>query len=322
MLKTRICTDTEEARQLWKRYWPRECLFDLWEVRACFDRAYQRPPYFLSVHEGNECRGMMALSWIAEAHYYGHFPGELWHDRTWLEQNRVPAASPEAFRALWEMAPDETEIRYLLHPGNLAGETEVAEDEVGFIFYPGQLDCNLDSYWQTFSGKSRKKIKHDIKPLEASGVSYRYDRNADLDLMFQMNLDAFGDHSYFKDPRFLQAFNDLAAWLHDQGMLRVTTVLIGGNVAAVDMGALWQNTYTVLAGGTRPEFPGVAKLINLHHLEYSCQQRFFQTDFLCGDFNWKTRFHLTPRALFQMRKAPAETYNLPVAVGLEAKYSD
>jgi CelD/BcsL family acetyltransferase involved in cellulose biosynthesis len=106
-------------------------------------------------------------------------------------------------------------------------------------------------------------------------------------------------------------------------MLRITTVLIGGRLAAVDMGAIWNGTYTVLAGGTDADFPGVAKLINLHHLEWACQQRMTMVDFLCGDFNWKERFHLTPRQLYQIIKPHAvdmqhesQPWNQPVAYAL------
>jgi len=57
-----------------------------------------------------------------------------------------------------------------------------------------------------------------------------------------------------------------------------------------------------VAGGTGGDFPGVAKLINFHHLEWACRQRLREVDFLCGEFNWKNRFHLTPRPLYKMSK--------------------
>jgi hypothetical protein len=66
----------------------------------------------------------------------------------------------------------------------------------------------------------------------------------------------------------------------------------------VDVGALYRGAYTLLAGGTNGNYPGVAKLINFHHLERACRERFEQVDFLCGDFNWKKLFHLTPRPLY------------------------
>lgn len=134
------------------------------------------------------------------------------------------------------------------------------------------------------------------------GVSYRYDRLSDVDLMLNMNLDSFGQYSYFADPRFLASFENLVAYLAENGLIRITTILLGGEVAAIDIGSLWRNSYTVLAGGTSPNFPGVAKLINFHHLEWACGQRVDLVDFLCGDFGWKKRFHLSGRPLYSLQK--------------------
>ena len=89
------------------------------------------------------------------------------------------------------------------------------------------------------------------------------------------------------------------------------------------MGALWKGTYTVLAGGTDADFPGVAKLINLHHVEWACLQRLTMVDFLCGNFNWKEGFHLTPRRLYQIIEPRAvdmqresQLWNQPAACAL------
>jgi CelD/BcsL family acetyltransferase involved in cellulose biosynthesis len=87
-----------------------------------------------------------------------------------------------------------------------------------------------------------------------------------------------------------------------KGWLTVTTVLIGGKVAAVDVGCLREGVHLVLAGGTSGDFPGVAKLINLHHIETACAERYEEVDFLCGDFTWKKIFHLTPRPLYLVER--------------------
>jgi hypothetical protein len=303
MLTIGICEDLDEARQLWERNWPQSCLFDLWDIRACFQEPFDRPPHFLTVTQGRTCCGLMALSWIEEEGYFGHFPGEVWQGKTWLEQNKILASSPAVFQLLWDHIPAAIQIRYLNHAGSLGDYIQMPMDEIGFLFVPQHHDYSFQRYWQSFSGKSRKKIRHELNRLEAHGVTYRFDQLVDVDLLFRMNLENFGRQSYFSDARFLEAFENLTAWLHANDLLRITTVLIGGKVAAVDMGAVWNNTYTVLAGGTHADFPGVAKLINLHHLEWSCRRRFTVVDFLCGDFNWKGRFHLIPRPLFQLKKA-------------------
>jgi CelD/BcsL family acetyltransferase involved in cellulose biosynthesis len=133
----------------------------------------------------------------------------------------------------------------------------------------------------------RKKLKADLKKLNDRKVSFRFNDPKDMDHLFRMNRESFGQTSYFSEARFYNAFERLAEFLTRMGMMRITTVLIDGAVAAVDMGALYKNSYTLLAGGTNPEFLGVAKLINLHHMEWSCHKRIETVDFLCGDFNRK-----------------------------------
>ncbi len=308
MFKISAIQDLQLAETLWRRYWPTECLFDLWPVRACFQAHFNHSPYFLAASDNDSFRGMLALSWIDEEQCFAHFPGELWHGKTWLEQNRVIADNSWVTRALIDHIPSAFKIRYLSPDTLPPPGTSLTVDEIGYLFFPPQYGYSYQEYLQGFSGKSRKNIRRELERLHERGVSYRYDQLADIKMMFRLNLDSFQDQSYFADPRFLKSFEQLFSWLHAHHMLRVTTVVIGGVVAAVDVGALWNSRYVVLAGGTHHDFPGVAKLINLHHFERSCRERLAVVDFLCGDFNWKARFHLSPRPLYQLTGQPAMAF--------------
>ncbi|MDY0374710.1 MAG: GNAT family N-acetyltransferase [Desulfobacterium sp.] len=292
--------DPDECRFIWEKAWPAKGLFDLWEVRSCFHDAFQRPLSFHVVEEGSKILGFLPLCRDEETNKYIQFPGETWHGKTWLEQNRIIARSPGVFDALLDAVPGSVHLRYLVENPLFCLMDQVTSDELGYLFFPRLYDFSFEGYWQSFSGKTRKKLRAEIKKIEAGKVTYRFDRLDDLDRMLVMNINAYGDESYFKDPRFYHAFENLSAFLYKRGLLRITTVLVDGEVAAVDMGAVWKNTYTLLAGGTNPEFPGIAKLINLHHMERSCRERIETVDFLCGDFNWKERFNLTPVPLYQI----------------------
>jgi CelD/BcsL family acetyltransferase involved in cellulose biosynthesis len=74
---------------------------------------------------------------------------------------------------------------------------------------------------------------------------------------------------------------------------------IGGKTVAVDMAAVYRGTYVVMLGGTNPEFRGVAKAMNMRHLEFACEQGLSRVDFLCGDFHWKKLWHLDPQPLYK-----------------------
>ncbi|MCJ7686815.1 MAG: GNAT family N-acetyltransferase [Desulfobacteraceae bacterium] len=306
MPKVRVYENLDECRQIWQNNWTNACVFDLWPVRDCFQKQYNNRPYFLVAERHGKLCGLLALSWIEEKQCFGHFPGEIWQGKTWLEQNKIAASDTDVFKALLRHIPGEANIRYLTRESMLLDEEAIGLDEIGYLFFPGQYGYSFQVYMQQFSGKSRKKLGRELDRLQALGLSIRYDSLSDVDLMFRMNLEAFGEWSYFNDPRFMNSFENLLAWLHKKGLLRVTTVLLGGKVAAVDVGAIRGSSYTVFGGGTHPEFPGVAKLMNFHHLEWACCQRLAEVDFLCGNFGWKERFHLTPRPLYQMH-IPLET---------------
>jgi hypothetical protein len=300
MVEISLCTDLETAKRLWQSHWPQISIFDLWPVRACFQGQYNHRPYFLVAKRHGKFCGMLALSWVEEEQCFGHFPGEIWQGKTWLEQNRILASDPAVLRALLHGVPSAARIRYLTGESLPPNESCATVDEIGYLFLPEQYGYCFDTYLQSFSGKSRKKIRRELERLTTSGVSYRYNRFEDLDHLFRLNLESFKERSYFNDRRFLRSFENLADWLRGNNLLRLTTVLIGGKIAAVDMGAVWRSTYTVLAGGTHPDFPGVAKLINFHHMQWACQQRLATVDFLCGEFNWKERFRLTARPLYEI----------------------
>lgn len=301
MRTVRVCDDVEECRHIWDCTWPVKSLFDMWPVRACFQDHFNRRPCFLVAEDNEKIKGLLALSWLEEKQYYAHFPGETWQSKTWLEQNKIPAASPKVFRELLASTPAQTHLRYLTPESLPATELADTVDETGYLFLPRLFNFSFQHYMQQFSGKSRKKLTRELLPLQSQGVTYRYNHLPDLELLFRMNLEAFGEWSYFYDPRFLRSFESLFSWLHANGILRITTVMIGGKVAAVDAGAVWRSTYTILAGGALADFLGIAKIINFHHLDWACRQRLEVVDFLCGDFGWKKRFHLTPRPLYEIR---------------------
>jgi Acetyltransferase (GNAT) domain len=304
-MKLRICSDLAECEALWNQLWPVRNLFDCWMVRRSFQRGFGRPPHFIVAESKGQPVGLLPLSWIEEEDYYGFFPGETWQGKTWLEQNRIPALSVDIRQDLWEAAPENTWLRYLddESSSSLADQTV---DEVGYVFHPSGFKYDFEAYWAGFSGKSRKKIRQEVARLEAQGCRYHLDVFNDIEWMVETNLTNFGHLSYFHDPRFLKGFENLLSSLSQSQILRVVSVRIQGTLAAVDVGAVYRNRYTVLAGATNRQFPGIAKAINLFHLKWGCLSRVEQIDFLCGDFGWKARFQLHPRPLYRLSKTASD----------------
>jgi hypothetical protein len=297
MYRIRVVSDLDECQELWRSHVPADFLSDLWEVRNCFQRHFQRSPQFFVAENEHGLQGLLPLSWIEETGSFGYFPGETWNGKTWLEQNRFLENGNGAADAILRQLPHDFHLRYLLP---LAGQDSAQSpvDEIGYLFLPPKYDFEIENYFQEFSHKSAKRLRKELLAFEGQKLTFRYNSLSDFEHLVKLNLDRFGANSYFYDSRFREGFRDLMEYLNQQGWLRITSVIVDGEIAAVDLGAIYNGNYTMLAGGASAAFPGVAKVINMHHMRYACEQRFECVDFLCGDFSWKKLFHLTPRPLY------------------------
>lgn len=296
-------TDITVCRQLWEHFIPPEKLTDIWDVRACFYRRFARKLFFVVAKKNGHPAGFIPLSYIDENDHYGYFPGEVWNGKTWLEQNRVIFFDHDILDQMLNWLSGNKKkyyIRYLIEDQYLR-KNSVGIDEIGYFFYPKEVDFSMDNYYALFSKKSAKKIRRDVDNIYARDLVIRTDNVDDFDLMVQMNIERFGGDSYFSDQRFCESFRDLKKYLNKKGWLRITSVLVDGKPAAVDMGCLYKRAYTLLAGGTHSEYPGIAKVINLYHIQEACKNKYKEVDFLCGDFSWKKRFHLSPRPLYMIK---------------------
>ncbi len=325
MLRVKVIADSREATEVWNAAVPRENLSDLWGVRECFQRHYQRPLHFIAVEDEGRIAGLLPLSWIEEKRSFAMFPGETWQGKTWLEQNRIVSDNRRIMKTMFNRCPAEYHLRYLSPSDALMSSTNIV-DEIGYLFHPPKYAYKFENYLEEFSHKSAKRLVRELEAFESRGVEYRFDCLEDFDLMARMNVERFGIFSYFYDIRFSRSFRSLAEYLHEHGMLRMTTILIEGQVAAIDMGCMFNDKYTLLAGGTNGDFPGIAKLINTFHMKRACREKIKEVDFLCGDFSWKSIFHLSMRPLYLASNASVSSVHwdsmmLRPAMGMQPGFS-
>jgi len=302
--RIRVVTDRDECRDHWGKVIPQEFISDLWEVRECFDRHYRHELFFVVAEEHGEIRGLMPLSLNGDSGLYNFFPGETWAGKTWLEQNRIVAESHRMLHDLLSAVPGPYHLRYL-RPGLESANPYEQVDETGYLFCPPKYAYNMGRYFDEFSHKTAKKLRRELSGWEDRDVTWRFDDPNDFELLVGMSMGRYGQSSYFFDPRFLNSFRQLLDILVRRGWLRMVTILVGGVPAAADLGCVYNGTLTMLAGGTYADFPGIAKLINIHHMTWACEQKLDRVDFLCGDFNWKTMFHLSPAPLYVLEKDKA-----------------
>jgi hypothetical protein len=241
---------------------------------------------------------MLPICHLAKEDIFVFFPGETWQGKTWLERTPVYCRGREVLPELLSACPSRTYLRYLAtDEDDLPVELEL--DEIGYVLHPPELRFTMDEYYKRFSWKKLKAVKKEISAILAPKNSWHVNRLSDYDAMVRLNMAGFEENSYFRDTRFMKGFRDVARWLHERGWLRMVSLEIGGETAAVDLGAVFDHRYVVFLGGTHPGFRGVAKAMNMHHIEFAFEQRLSRVDFLCGDFYWKKLWHLDPQPLYK-----------------------
>jgi hypothetical protein len=298
IMQKSLITDLDECKRLWEVFVRPQNISNLWEFRLCFQRHFKWEPYFLILKDRKGIAGMLPLSYLEEPETFVFFPGETWKGKTWNERSPLYVREKKFLPELFFSCPERTYLRYIdLSNRFLLSFLDV--DEIGYALYPGRLGFDLTRYYDRFSNKKLKDIRKTIRALTNDESTFHLNRLEDFDLLVDMSLQRFGSESYLYDDRFTKSFRDSMHFLHRRGWLRMVSLEIKGKTAAVDMGALFNGTYTVFLGGTDSDFPGIAKAMNMQHIEFAFKERISKIDFLCGDFHWKKLWHLDPEPLYR-----------------------
>jgi hypothetical protein len=241
---------------------------------------------------------MVPLSYVEDLDLFVFFPGELWKDKTWIERTPIYVREPGLVPDLLLSCPERTYLRYM-EVSDGSDVSGLSMDEIGYALYPRDLGPDLTPFRARFSNKKFKAILKEARSFTETASSFHLNRLKDFDRIVDMSLKYHGEDSYLHDDRFREGFRDIMYFLQQGGWLRMVSLEIQGETVAVDLGALWRGTYTVFLGGADQRFPGVAKAMNMHHIEFACNEGISKLDFLCGDFHWKKLWHLDPEPLFK-----------------------
>ena len=307
-MRVSFITNVEQCQQLWQCLVRPKYVSDRWEFRLCFHDFFRYQPCFLLMEDHRGISGMLPLSYADDLDMFVFFPGEIWAGKTWLERTPCFTRESHDLRDLLSACPDRTLLRYIELPRDFTSE-EMSLDEFGYTLYPRHLGYDISRYGQRFSRKKFKSILKVIQSYDNMHCTFHFNRLQDFDVLVDMSLRQFGPQSYLNDSRFREGSGRMMHFLHQNKLLRLVSLEINGRIAAVDLGAVYRGIYTVFLGGTDPEFPSIAKLMNMHHIDFSCRERLSKIDFLCGDFHWKKLWHLDPEPLYK--------YESPLLIGAE-----
>ena len=186
------------------------------------------------------------------------FPGEIWKNKTWLERTPVYAINRDILYRLLASCTERTYLRYIECDSDYLPDY-VSADETGYVMYPGRLDFEKLNYRSRFSSKKFKSILKDVNNILSMGAVFHINRVKDFELLVEMSIERYGEDSYLQDCRFRNSFKDVIRLLNRMDCLRMVSLEIEGNTVAVDVGAVYNGTYTVFLGGVFSRIQGAGE---------------------------------------------------------------
>ena len=299
----RVETDLSECQLLWEEFSPNESLFDLWDFRLAFWQGYQYQPYFITLSFQGKVISILPLWFDKEDDQYTWFGGS-WHD-----ENIFFTKSTKTIPLLLKLIPSKTRLFCIRSQEGITDQGSFLEaDEEKYILDLKNFS-SLDDFWGILKKKKRYNLKRDWRRIQALKPKIVIDDFSHLENLFKLNINRFdgmilGDNkSSFLTKEKQKTFKEIINLAKDY-QVRMISTMINQKVVAVDLVALYQQTYYCLAGGCDVgNYSGLGSFANLQLIKDAIElENVDLIDFLQGDVNWKASWRLGTRPLFKFAK--------------------
>jgi hypothetical protein len=299
----RVETDLSQCQLLWEEFSPNESLFDLWDFRLAFWRGYQYQPYFITLSFQGKVISVLPLWFDKEDKQYTWFGG------SWPDENIFFSRIPKTIPLLLKLIPGKTRLFCIRSQEGVTNQGNFLEmDEEKYILDLKNFS-SLDDFWATLRKKKRYNLKRDWKRTQALKPEIIINDFSHLETLFKLNINRFDgmvlddSKSTFLPKEKQKTFKEIINLARDY-QVRMVSTMIGGKIVAVDLVALYKQTYYCLAGGCDVEnYSGLGTFANLQLIKDAIGlENVDLIDFLQGDVNWKASWQLGIRPLFKFTK--------------------
>jgi hypothetical protein len=162
---------------------------------------------------------------------------------------------------------------------------------------------NIDEYMtDIFSGSNLKKVRSHFRQIEEQKVEILRNNFADIELLFQYNMERFGADSSYHYPGRKEIFRDLLKTSLDTHLL---TFVINGVKEAVALTFFHNGVHKRISAGIKKgDWTHIISYINLKEIEYAISLGAKESDAAMGDYGWKEKwgFQKVPEYKFVKNK--------------------
>jgi hypothetical protein len=288
-LRIEIISDINSCFELWKSFSPSKTLFDTWEFRLAFHKAYQYKPYFLLLKNHSEELALLPLWYEDEKKEY------FWFGSDWQEEVRFFSKDPNYVPLLLFLAPSPLSLNAISRDSVrlLKNKIKFEEDEPKYVLNLEGFR-NHEDYLMTLKKKTRYNLRKDRRKIERQNPKITINDFSDFEHLVNLSKERFeqkGQKTDWEDPKRLEAFRQVIKLAGRSYKVRMITVLIDNQIAGVDLIALLNNCYyTLICGYNVRDFSGIGNFVNLFEIDDAIRLGMKKIDFLQNSHGWKGKF--------------------------------
>ncbi len=299
-LQTETISDINSCFKLWKKFSPSKTLFDTWEFRLAFHKAYRYKPYFLLLKNNSEEVALLPLWYEDEAKKFS------WFGSDWQEETRFFSKDPSYVSLLLFLAPSPISLNAISEDSVrlLKDKIKFEEDAPKYV-----LDLqgfgNHEDYIMTLKKKIRYNLRRARRKIESQNPKIMINNFSDFENLIHLSKERFkqkGEKTDWEDQKRIEAFRQVIKLTGRSYKTRMISVSIGNQIAGVDLIALFDSCYyTLICGYNVKDFSGIGNFVNLFEIDDAIRLGMKRIDFLQNSYHWKENF-LEAVPLFKYEK--------------------
>ncbi|MBI2008172.1 GNAT family N-acetyltransferase [Candidatus Amesbacteria bacterium] len=291
-LTLKVISDVGECQRIWNNFSRQETVWDAWELRKAIIDTYKHKLNFVAAWRGEEMVAVMPL-WFNE----GQNRLE-WVSEEWTEGNYAFGDDGEAIENIRKSLRWPTVLEAVLPRDGqiLGGRVIPAADHFGVDLTT--VGGTWTGYVMSLKRKKRQAVKKDIRCIETGSPVVHYDRESDLEVMFDLNISRMREKAAkytdeepstyedgSKDQEFIRRL-----WKNRGGEYnaRIICVEMGGRPVSCDFTLIYKNKYYSLQGGVDVKAAsGIGSFSNKLIIDDAVAAGCSYVDFCMEDHHWK-----------------------------------
>ncbi len=292
MYSYKIIRNPQEANRAWEELSNKNVIDDDWKFREEFRKYYNYDLHFIGAFDNNRLVGLLPLQFNNRSKMLEVHGGDDTDDNKVL----VKPGFENQKEFLIKQLNKSAFLAPLAEPYKHVNPAEFYEYKY-YLNLEGlnNYESYLEKYWHGKSKNTfRRQIRNFYRDYKIEIIENNYD---DLELMFALNQQRFGNQSSFQDPIRQKIFRDFI----NMYQVILLTLKVNDKKEAVSYAIKYHDVYLSMNVGVNNKINGLGKLLTLIQINKAIALNCKIYDAGKGDSGWKEKFKFSKIPQYKLK---------------------